>query len=112
MDRDTLARLLDSDAEAFVACRQGLLAGASYVVWEPSQPAANLARIYAMRLATTQKNGTETIGFADAVDELRAHGDTPVRIGAVDIDEPPYHFQLFLDEHATAIVACLGVDQS
>jgi hypothetical protein len=30
----------------------------------------------------------------------------------VDVDEPPFHFQLFLDEHAKAVVACLGVDQS
>jgi hypothetical protein len=29
----------------------------------------------------------------------------------VDVDDPPYHFQLFLDEKLTSIVACLGVDQ-
>jgi hypothetical protein len=25
---------------------------------------------------------------------------------------PPYHYQLFLDETGTAVIACLGVDQS
>jgi hypothetical protein len=29
----------------------------------------------------------------------------------VDVDDPPYHFQLFFDEDLTSIVACLGIDQ-
>jgi hypothetical protein len=47
-----------------------------------------------------------------AVDDLPASGDNLVRLCAVDTDDRPYHFQLFLNEDATAVVACLGVDES
>ena len=50
--------------------------------------------------------------ITQAVDELRSRGEDLVRIGAVDTDNPPYHFQLFLNEDATTVIACLGVDQS
>jgi hypothetical protein len=53
-----------------------------------------------------------TLGFADAVSALAIQGDEPVRLGAVDTADPPYHFQLFLDEAGTVVIACLGVDQS
>ena len=29
----------------------------------------------------------------------------------MDVDDPPYHFQLFLNEELTSVIACLGVDQ-
>ena len=28
----------------------------------------------------------------------------------MDVDDPPYHFQLFLDKDLTSVIACLGVD--
>jgi hypothetical protein len=34
-----------------------------------------------------------------------------VRIGAVEVQHPAYHFQLFLNGSATVLIACLGVDQ-
>ena len=52
------------------------------------------------------------MGFADAVTALRAVGEELVRIGAVDVEDPPYHFQLFLNEDGTEMIACLGVNQS
>jgi len=68
--------------------------------------------IYARRDRHTRQRSIPTLGFTQAVDDLRAHGDDLVRLGAVDLDDPPYHFQLFLNEDATAVIACLGVDQS
>ena len=88
------------------------MAGARFWVTEDTQPASTLVRTYARRDRHTQQRGIPTLGFAQAVDELRSRGDDLVRIGAVDTDTPPYHFQLFLDEDAAAVVARLGVDQS
>jgi hypothetical protein len=59
----------------------------------------------------TRQFGIPTAGFAAAVETLLAYGERPVRIGAVDIDDPPYHYQLFLSEDLTTVVAVLGVDQ-
>jgi hypothetical protein len=112
MDRDRLTQLLDRDGEAFVACRRAVLAGASFWVTDHTQTASIFAAIYARRDRHTRERGIETLGFTRAVDDLRACGEEPVCVGAVDLDDPPYHFQLFLNEDATAVVACLGVDQS
>jgi hypothetical protein len=111
MDRDHLARLLDRDGGAYAACRRAVTAGANIQVWKGGTPAAAVAAIYARRLRLVQRKGTSEVGFAEAVQSLRACGDEPVLIGAVDIDDPPYHFQLFLNVSATRLVACLGVDQ-
>jgi len=51
------------------------------------------------------------LGFAAAVETLRTFGREPVRLEAVNVDQPKYHFVLFLDADATAVLACLGVDQ-
>ncbi|GAA1553242.1 hypothetical protein GCM10009827_087420 [Dactylosporangium maewongense] len=111
MDRGHLARLLDQDGEAFAACRHAVAAGANIQVWEGSTPASELAAIYARRLRLVQRRGTSEVGFADAVQSLRARGDESILIGAVDVHDPPYHFQLFLNVSATRLIACLGVDQ-
>jgi hypothetical protein len=73
---------------------------------------STLVALYARRDSHTRQQGIPTLGFTRAVDDLRAHGEDLVRLGAVDLDDPPYHFQLFLNADATAVVACLGVDQS
>jgi hypothetical protein len=111
VNRDHLVGMLRRDGEAFDACRQALVAGARFWVTEHTQQASILVGIYARRDRHTQQRAIPTLGFAQAVDDLRSRGGDPVRIGAVDSDNPPYHFQLFLNEDATAVVACLGVDQ-
>ncbi|MEV0715622.1 hypothetical protein [Asanoa sp. NPDC050611] len=112
MDRDRLAQLLDTPGAAFSACRSAVLAGARFWVTDIDQPASGLFEIYRRRDAHTRQEGISTLGFTAAVETLRALGQQPVRLRAVDLDEPPYHFQLFLNADATAVVACLGVDQS
>jgi len=112
MDRQQLAHLLERDGEPLAACRQAVSAGARFWVDERSRPASTLVPIYNRRDRLTKRQGILTVGFTSAVDQLRALEDGLARIGAVDQDEPPYHFQLFLNEAATAIVACIGVDQS
>ncbi|GAA0930903.1 hypothetical protein Vau01_125500 [Virgisporangium aurantiacum] len=112
VDRDDLIRLLTRDGNVFAACRSAVAAGAAMQVWDEGVPASELARIYARRLRLTRRNGTPEMGFTDAVQALHAYGEERVRIGAVKAADPPYHFQLFLNESATSLIACLGVDQS
>jgi hypothetical protein len=111
VDRDLLVQLLSGGREAFIACRQSVLAGGRMWVSGDAQPASGLARIYQRRAGHTQRRGIPTLGFSAAVQALHEYGERPVRLGAVDIDDPPYHFQLFFEESLTSIVACLGVDQ-
>lgn len=52
------------------------------------------------------------VRFAEVVVVLREHGEGLVRLGAVDTEDPPYHFQLFINGDGTELVACLGVDRT
>jgi len=92
-------------------CRRALLTGARFWVHDSVAPASHFVPIYDRREEHTRRIGVPTRGFAAAVSALRDQGDRPVRIAAVDTDDPPYHFQLFLDEELLRVVACLGVDQ-
>lgn len=111
MDRTRLAELLDEDGAAFARCREAVLSGAPFSVSESSQPAAQFEEIYVVREAHTRAIGLPTLGFVEALRGLRAYGDRPVHVGAVDVADPPYHFVFFLGEDLTAVVACIGVDQ-
>jgi hypothetical protein len=112
VDRDHLARILDCEGEAFAACRGAVLDGARFWVTDSTQPASELATTYARRERRIRQRGIPTLGFAEAVTALRDRGDGLVRLGAVDTDDPPYHFQLFINGDGTAMIACLGVDQA
>ncbi|MEE6260768.1 hypothetical protein [Plantactinospora sonchi] len=111
--RDDLARLLDREDEAFATCRRAVLAGAAIRVdhARPPAPASHHVPVYAIRAEHTTATGIPTLGFFAAVEALRAYGDRPVRLGAVDVADPPYHYQLFLDAELTAVIAVIGVDQ-
>ena len=111
MDRDLLVQLLGGENEAFTACRQFVVGGARLWVSDQVQSAAELARTYQRRESHIELAGIPTVGFSVAVQALHQYGEQPVRLGAVDADDPPYHFQLFLDKELTTVIACLGVDQ-
>jgi hypothetical protein len=110
VDRVQLAELLsEAGGGVFLACRDALSAGARFWVDEQSCPAAPVAAIYARRDLITSRAGQSTSGFSEAVEALRSHGDRLIRIGAVDVDDPRYHFQVFLRADMSGVVACLGV---
>jgi hypothetical protein len=111
VDRDRLAVLLDAQDDTYIACRLAVLAGARFWIDDGEVPASRLATIYHRRDRLTRAKGIQSRGFTAAVEALQSHGEEPICIGAVDIDDPPYHFQLFLNANLTAVVACLGVDQ-
>jgi hypothetical protein len=112
VDREHLARILDRDGEVFAVCRRAVRSGARFWVTETTQPASTLVENYAMRDEHTRESQIPTLGFTEAVTALRDRGEGLVRLGAVDTEDPPYHFQLFLNDAGTAVIACLGVDQS
>lgn len=109
MELDHLVSLLDSEDEALAACQRAVLYGRRWRVYSTLVPAAELAWIYAIR--ETQPRETVTIGFTEAVDALRSLGNKAVHLGyTISADDPPYQFQLFLNEDLTAVVACLGFE--
>ncbi len=112
MDRDRIAWRLDHHGEAYAACRRAVLGGAPFWVTEHIETATTLVAIYTRRDRHTRQRAIPTLAFAQAVNDLRARSDDLVRLSGVVLDGPPYHFQVFLNEDATAVVACLGVDQS
>jgi hypothetical protein len=111
MDRDRLVSLLSGSQEAHVACRAALRNGAAFVIYDHPLPATDLLGIYRRRQRHTSKAGIPTHGFGPAIEALAASGGLPLCLGSVTAVDPPYHFQLFLTEDASAVVACLGVDQ-
>ncbi|WP_444951014.1 hypothetical protein [Micromonospora ureilytica] len=110
MNRAHLARLLERNSEAYAACRRAVLDGATIWISETGQPASTFARIYARRQRTTRQSGIPTLGFPAAVQELHDRREQLVRLAAVDVEDPPYHFQLFLNDDVSAVLACIGVD--
>jgi hypothetical protein len=112
MEREALLRLLaEEPGAAFQACRAAIRAGAEYVVWDHTLPADQLARSYLRRAQHMAKIGNPMLGSAEAIDVLQTSGDRPLRVGEAKIENPPTHFQLFLTEDASRVVACIGIDQ-
>lgn len=114
MEREELIALLAEESPVTTACREALARGAAFRIWDGafgSVPANNLAATYGVRRVHTRERGIPTLGFAEAVETLRALGEQPVRLGGVTQLDPPYYFQLFLTADAASVLACIGVDQ-
>ncbi len=94
-----------------MACRAAVLAGAEIEVPGGTVQADRIAAIYARRERHVRRAGIATVGFAAAVEVLTNLGSEPIRMGAVKVGDSSYHFQLFFDEAAAAVIACLGVQQ-
>jgi hypothetical protein len=112
VERAQLAQLLDNTGYAAGACRHALLDGAGFIMWESLVPASRILPAYERRETHTVASGIPTLGFAEALAELRSLGPRTVQIGQVTVTDPPYVFMVFLSEDASAVVACLGIDQT
>ncbi|GAA2605780.1 hypothetical protein GCM10010399_41010 [Dactylosporangium fulvum] len=112
MEREALVRLLaEEPGAAFVACGEAIRAGAEYVVWDHTLPADQLARSYSLRARHMAKIGNPMLGGDEAIRQLQASGDRPLRTGEAKVEDPPTHFQIFLTPEADRVVACIGIDQ-
>jgi len=115
MDRERLIALLDrDDSEPAVAtCRRGLEDGAEFAVYEETVPAHSLASTYARRARSISKLGLDSLGFPVSVERLAELPDeTPLRLGHIAVEDPPYSFIVFLDAAATEVFGCVGVTRT
>jgi hypothetical protein len=106
-----MAQLLDTSGDVTGACRQALLDGAGFILWEDLVPASRILPAYERRAVHAVANGIPTLGFAEALTHLRSLGLRSVQIGQVTVLDPPYLFMIFLADDATAVAACVGIDQ-
>lgn len=109
MTRDELLSALVDDVPAHRACRQALLQGAEFVVWDDGIRASHLESIYRRRERHTRKTGQPTIGLREAVERLRDCGTELLRLGNVTVKDPPYAFMLFLALDQPRVIGCTGV---
>ncbi|PRX97987.1 hypothetical protein CLV72_105340 [Allonocardiopsis opalescens] len=90
--------------------RSALSAGATYQVWPETVPVQGLLSVYARRERSVRRSGQNSIGFAEAVSDLRDYRGSDVLIGFIDDRKRGgYYFQLFVEPAFARIVACLGV---
>lgn len=110
MERSRLTQLLAGGDAARLLSRSALTAGAGYEVWPEAVPAQRLLSIYERRERSTRRSGQPSIGFNEALVELRGYEGAELAIGFIDDrHRGGYYFQIFLNPGLTAIVACFGV---
>ncbi|MFG2165569.1 hypothetical protein [Micromonospora chersina] len=111
MTRDELLSALADDVPAHRACRQALLQGAEFVVWEDGIPASHLESIYRRRKRHAQITGRRTVALRETVERLRKCGPQLVRLGKVTVNEPPGAFMLFLAFDRPHVIGCTEVER-
>ena len=113
MDTSAIVSALDPLQPAHQGCATALRHGAEFSLWHDGVATpAELLEICHRRHRKILEHGIETLGFEQALEALESTGFDGLRLGAVEVEEPPYHYAVFLAPHETEIVACLGVDQS
>ncbi|WP_139131925.1 hypothetical protein [Micromonospora chersina] len=111
MTRDELLSALADDVPAHRACRQALLQGAEFVVWDEGIPASHLESIYRRRERHIRRTGQRTIGLREAVEQLRERRPELVRLGKVTVKDPPWAYMLFLALDRPHVIGCTGVER-
>ncbi|WP_280716883.1 hypothetical protein [Kitasatospora sp. MAP5-34] len=109
---ELLLGLLRNQTPACAPARAALLAGGTGRINDRVQPADQHANIYTGRIEHTRANGIETIGLPEGVSALRALGDRPVRLAAIDSPDHCWHFVLFVAADGGSLVGCAGVRRS
>ncbi len=109
MDQERLTQLLNHSNEAGSACRDALLDGAELILWEGSAPADRMLAAYRRRHAQTVADAVESIGFADALEDLQRAGTCELNLGQVTATDPAYVYMVFMSADPPALVACLGI---
>jgi hypothetical protein len=112
MDQERLAQLLDHGNEAGLACRDALLDGAELILWRGSAPADRMLAAYRRRHARTVADAVDSIGFTEALDDLRDAGTRELDLGQVTVADPAYVYMIFMTADPPTLVACLGIARS
>jgi len=103
--RQQLIGLLDPAYAADAACREALVLGANYRVYEGALALEETIRIYKQRAAVAESTTRASVGVSEALDRLGSSQLDQVLIGAVSGDR---EYTLFLSADATALIACLA----
>jgi hypothetical protein len=109
MDQESLTQLLNHSTAAGEACRDALLDGADLILWHGAAPADRMLAAYRRRHARTVTDAVESIGFTEALDDLRRAGTTELNLGQVTAIDPAYVYMIFMTDDPPALVACLGI---
>ena len=113
MDPHQIVEALDPLQPAHRACADALRRGAAFTLWPDGVATPEeLLEICRRRHRGVLEQGIETIGFEQALQGLETTTHQALRLGAVEVADPPYHFAVFLAAEDPEVVACLGVDQS
>ena len=112
MDQDSLTQLLNHSNEAGEACRDALLDGAELILWDGGAPADRMLAAYLRKHARVVADAVESVGFAQALDDLRRAGTRELNLGQVTVTEPAYVYMVFMTDDPPALVACLGMERA
>jgi len=113
VDIDEIVSALDPLQPAHRGCATALRNGADFRLWHDGVATPEeLLEICHRRHRRILEQGIVTLGFEQALAALEATGHDGLRLGAVEVEDPPYHYAVFLAPHETEVVACLGVDQT
>lgn len=103
--------MLDRPDEAFAACRAGLLLGADFTIDQEPVARLPLCHTYARRERLTRRQGRATLGFTEAVDDLRCCELDELRMGHVLGFSPWWRFELLLTQDVSQVITCFGLSQ-
>jgi hypothetical protein len=109
MDQQRLTQLLDGTSEAGSACRCALLDGAELILWQGSAPADRMLAAYRRRRTQAVTDAVDSVGFDQALDDLRRAGTSQLNLGQVTAAHPAYTYMVFMTYDPPALVACLGI---
>jgi hypothetical protein len=109
MNQERITQLLNHSNEAGSACRDALLDGAELILWRGSAPADRMLAAYRRRYARAVADAVESIGFTEALDDLRRAGTRELNLGQVTVADPAYVYMIFTTEDPPTLVACVGI---
>jgi hypothetical protein len=64
---------------------------------------------YRRRHTRAVADAVESIGFSEALDDLRRAGTLELNLGQVTAADPAYVYMVFMTADPPALVACLGI---
>ncbi|MFD5766272.1 hypothetical protein ACFWIN_10685 [Streptomyces sp. NPDC127049] len=105
MERHELEALLAGDDKACARARAVLRAGGEYSVADRAKDPREHTGVFRGRLLRMRKRGHEPEGLEQVVRILGSHG-FPVRSGLITSADRAWFSLFFLDQDATALVAC------
>jgi hypothetical protein len=109
MDQQSLTQLLDGTSEAGSACRSALLDGADLILWQGTAPADRMLAAYRRRQAQAVNDAVDSVGFDQALDDLRRAGTNQLNLGQVTAADPAYTYMVFMTYDPPTLIACLGI---